>query len=134
MKKFGLMLAGAVLAMVGVMTPVVMGSAWATDDEKSKLCEDLKGVDDQAYAAAGCGTQKDAGVVVNAVIEVVLGFTGVIAVGVVIYGGFLFLSSSGDASKVKRGQDAIKYGLIGLVVSLLAYGIVALVSSMVANG
>jgi hypothetical protein len=31
-------------------------------------------------------------------------------------------------SKVKRGQDAIKYGLIGLVVALLAYAIVAFVS------
>lgn len=62
------------------------------------------------------------------IINVVLGFSGVIAVGVMIYGGFLFLSSSGDAGKVKRGQDAIKYGLIGLVVALLAYAIVAFVS------
>ncbi len=93
----------------------------------SELCKDLT-VDTPEYAAAGCGGQKSAGEVATSIINVVLGFSGVIAVGVMIYGGFLFLSSSGDAGKVKRGQDAIKYGLIGLVVALLAYAIVAFVS------
>lgn len=120
---------GAVLTIAGVLamvaTPVFAVS--------SQLCDDLSG-DPQAYAAAGCGNQKDVGTVANAVIEVVLGFAGVIAVCVVIYGGFLFLTSSGDAGKVKKGQDSIKYGIIGLVVSILAYVIVAFVSGMVANG
>ena len=129
MKKIGLVLAGVLMTVGFAMFPAVE-SVLAV---KSDLCNDAT-LDDEQLAAAGCGSQKDAGTVANTVIEVVLGFMGVIAVGVIIYGGFLFLSSSGDAGKVKRGQDAIKYGLIGLVVALLAYAIVAFVSSMVANG
>ncbi len=122
MKKIGLVLAG-VLALAGLVMQFVAEPVLAVN---SDICNGP--FDDEQKAAAGCGTQKSAGAVATTIINVVLGFSGVIAVGVMIYGGFLFLSSSGDAGKVKRGQDAIKYGLIGLVVALLAYAIVAFVS------
>ena len=125
MKRILLGLAAAIITALSVLNA-------PTFAVYSEMCASLSG-DPQAYAAAGCGTQKDAGTVVTSVIEVVLGFIGVVAVCVVIYGGFLFLSSSGDAAKVKRGQEAIKYGLIGLVVSLLASGIVIFVSKAIAG-
>lgn len=127
MKKVGLILM-AVFAMAGLAMPLMAKPVMAVT---SDICNGP--FDDEQKAAAGCGTQKNAGTVANTVIGVVLGFMGVIAVGVMIYGGFLFLTSSGDAGKVKKGQDAIKYGLIGLVVSLLAYAIVAFVSGMLAK-
>lgn len=127
MKKIGMILAG-VLAVMGLMVPVMAEPVMAVT---SDLCNDPN-LDQEQKDAAGCGQQKDAGAVASAVIEVALGFIGVIAVCVVIYGGFLFLTSSGDAGKVKRGQDAIKYGLIGLVVSILAYAIVKFVSMALA--
>jgi len=127
MKKIGMVLAG-ILVMMGLMMPVMTEPAMAVT---SDLCNDPN-LDQAQKDAAGCGQQKDAGAVASAVIEVALGFIGVVAVGVVIYGGFLFLMSSGDAGKVKRGQDAIKYGLIGLVVSILAYAIVKFVSMALA--
>ena len=122
MKKIGMILAG-VLAVMGLAVPMVAEPAYAVTSE---ICNGP--FDDEQKAAAGCGTQKDAGEVASAVIQVALGFIGIVAVCVVIYGGFLFLMSSGDAGKVKKGQDAIKYGLIGLGVSLLAYAIVKFVS------
>ena len=123
MKK---VLLGMVLAVAGALAVMTV----PTLAVNSQLCADLSG-DQEAYVAAGCGTQKSAGAVATSVIQVVLGFVGVIAVCVVIYGGFLFLSSSGDAGKVKRGQDAIKYGLIGLGVALLASAIVLFVSNAI---
>lgn len=129
MKKIGMILAGVLVAM-GLVGPMIAEPAMAVTSE---ICNDTSGAfDDEQKAAAGCGTQKDAGAVASAVIEVALGFIGVVAVCVVIYGGFLFLMSSGDAGKVKKGQDAIKYGLIGLVVSILAYAIVKFVSMALA--
>lgn len=127
MKKIGMILAG-ILVMMGLMMPVMAEPVMAVT---SDLCNDPN-LDQEQKDAAGCGQQKDAGAVASAVIEVALGFIGVIAVCVVIYGGFLFLTSSGDAGKVKRGQDAIKYGLLGLVVSILAYAIVKFVSMALA--
>ena len=119
-------LLGLAMSVVGALAVLNMPTLAVT----SQLCNDLSaGTPD--YIAAGCGDQKSAGEVATAVIEVVLGFIGVVAVCIVIYGGFLFLSSSGDAMKVKRGKDAIKYGLIGLVVTLLASGIVMFVSKAI---
>ena len=125
MKKI---LFGAVLAIFGVLAMMVA----PTLAVNSQLCADLSG-DPEAAAAAGCGTQKSAGAVATSVIQVVLGFIGVLTVCMIIYGGFLFLSSSGDAGKVKRGQDAIKYGLIGLVVAILASTIVLFVSKSIGH-
>lgn len=126
MKKIGMILMG-MLMMAGLVMPMVGEPAYAVTSE---ICNGP--FDDEQKAAAGCGTQKDAGAVASAVIEVALGFIGVVAVCVVIYGGFLFLMSSGDAGRVKKGQDAIKYGLIGLVVAILAYAIVKFVSMAIA--
>lgn len=122
MKKIGMIMAG-VLAVMGLMAPMMAKPVMAVTSE---ICNGP--FDDEQKAAAGCGSQKDAGAVASAVIQVALGVIGVVAVCVVIYGGFLFLMSSGDTGKVKKGQDAIKYGLIGLAVSILAYAIVTFVS------
>lgn len=127
MKKIGMILAGILVAM-GLAMPMLTEPVMAVT---SDLCNDPN-LDQEQKEAAGCGDRKDAGEVASAVIQVALGFIGVVAVCVVIYGGFLFLMSSGDAGRVKKGQDAIKYGLIGLVVSILAYAIVTFVSMALA--
>ena len=124
MKKMVLAaLAGVLMAIVPALPALAVNS---------QLCNDLTAGTPE-YSAAGCGAQQDVGTVAQSLLTVVLGFLGVVAVGVMIYGGFLFLMSSGDAGKVKRGQDAIKYGVIGLIVVILASVIVAVVSSAVGS-
>jgi hypothetical protein len=39
--------------------------------------------------------------------------------------GFLFLSSGGDPSKVKKAKDILLYSVIGLFIVLLARGIIS---------
>lgn len=58
--------------------------------------------------------------VINGVITVL----GLVCVVVMIIGGINYMISSGDASKVKKAKDTILYGLIGLVVCVLAYALV----------
>ena len=60
---------------------------------------------------------------IDGLINVVLGVLGVVAVVVVILGGVTFVTSAGDPNKVKRAKDTILYGIIGLVIALLAYAI-----------
>ena len=119
MKKIVTLILTMVFAVASCGVPVMAVS--------SVLCDQLTSEEDKA--AAGCGSQKGAGEVAQAVINVVLGIVGVVAVVMMIYGGYVFLTSTGDASRVKKGQDAIKYGLIGLIVAILAYAIVAFVSA-----
>ena len=62
----------------------------------------------------------------NKIINVVLGVLGVVAVGVVIYGGFLFLTAQGDPGRIKKGKDSITWGIIGLIIALLSWSIIKL--------
>ena len=61
---------------------------------------------------------------VGIVINAIFGVVGLVAVIIIILGGISYLTSQGDANKVKKGKDTILYGIIGLVIVLLAYAIV----------
>lgn len=52
---------------------------------------------------------------------------GAIAVIVIIFGGIRYVTSTGDATRVKQAKDTILFGIIGLVISLLAFAIVKFV-------
>ena len=61
---------------------------------------------------------------VRTIINVILGVVGVLAVFMMIVGGINMATSQGDPAKVKKGRDTLLYGVIGLVVALLAFAIV----------
>ena len=52
---------------------------------------------------------------------------------VVIVGGIGYMTSTGDVGKAKKAKDTILYGIIGLVVALLAFAIVNFVLTSVAG-
>lgn len=70
------------------------------------------------------GVSNDLWGTLNSVINVALAVIGFIAVVMIILGGFQYTTSAGDASKVTKAKNTILYGIIGLVVALLAYAIV----------
>ena len=73
-------------------------------------------------------TDKIAGIV-NAII----GVLGIVAVVVIILGGISYMTSNGDATKVKKAKDTILYGVIGLVSVILSAAIVNFVIFKVAG-
>ena len=58
------------------------------------------------------------------IINAVIGVLGLVCVVVMIIGGVNYMTSSGDTGKVKKAKDTILYGVIGLVVCVLAFAIV----------
>lgn len=62
--------------------------------------------------------------VLNIIINVALGVIGFVAVAMIILGGVQYTTSTGDAAKVTKAKDTILYGIIGLVIALLAFAIV----------
>lgn len=58
------------------------------------------------------------------VINIFLGFLGIIAVSLVIYGGFIWMTSGGNEEKITKAKSILKNALIGLVIILSAWGIV----------
>ena len=58
---------------------------------------------------------------IQKILSAVFAIIGVIAVVMIVLGGISYATSQGDPSKVKKGKDTILYGIIGLVISLLAF-------------
>ena len=79
------------------------------------------------------GTTDLAGNVIN-IINGVIAVLGLVCVVVMIIGGISYMTSSGDAGKVKKAKDTILYGLIGLVVCVLAFAIVNFVIKNIIGG
>ncbi len=71
--------------------------------------------------------------VLQVVINVVLGVIAFVAVVMIIVGGIQYTTSAGDAGKVTKAKNTILYGVIGLVIALLAFAIVNFVISNVFN-
>ena len=70
------------------------------------------------------GTGKELeGNVIN-IINGIIAVLGLICVVVIILGGVQYMTSSGDSGKVKKAKDTILYGIIGLVICVLAFAIV----------
>ena len=91
---------------------------------------DVKSISECNIAQEHAGSNDLMGTI-NIAINVVLGVLGLLAVIVIIYGGFMYTTSAGDASKIKKAKDTIMYGVVGLVIALLAYAIVNFVVSSI---
>ena len=65
------------------------------------------------------------------ILNAVIGVLGIICVVIMIIGGTQYMTSSGDTGKVKKAKDTILYGLIGLIVCVLAFAIVNFVLSSI---
>lgn len=82
--------------------------------------------------AIGCKTSIFAanGFVYNA-INTALIILGVVAVLMIIIGGFRYVLSGGDPAGTKSAKDTILYALIGLVVALLSFALVSFVAGRI---
>ena len=61
---------------------------------------------------------------VTAIINGIIAVLGFVCVVVMIVGGVNYMISAGDSSKVTKAKNTILYGLIGLVICVLAFAIV----------
>ncbi|MDD2680993.1 MAG: pilin [Patescibacteria group bacterium] len=64
---------------------------------------------------------------IGKVINSVLGIVGSLALVMFVYGGLIWMTSSGSAEQVKKGRDILIWAAIGLVVIFSAYGLVRFV-------
>jgi hypothetical protein len=71
-----------------------------------------------------CEEGRDVNTIVRTIINVIVYIVGLLAVIMIIYGGILYTTSAGDPGKVKKAKDTILYGIVGLVIAVLAFAIV----------
>lgn len=96
-----------------------------------------KGNIPDAVWEATCGNKEDdknnlTKTITNIINAIVLS-AGLIAVIFIVYGGFQYMTSTGDPAKAKKAKDTILYAAIGLIVCALAFAIVNFTINIINN-
>lgn len=134
MKKVVLNMIAAALMVVGLGGIATVSPAYAdvmcSDGEMhGSLKECPEWQDDE-----GISSNDNLMATLTTIINVVIGVVGFVAVAMIVMGGISYATSQGDASKTKKAMNTILYGVVGLVVALLAFAIVNFVLSNVFGG
>ncbi len=106
-KKFLLFLATASLVLAVFILPA---SVWALD----------VGINQAAKIGLGAAGPK---VIIVKVVQVALGFLSLLAVILVLYAGFVWMTSGGNEAKVEQAKKILRNALIGLLIILASFGI-----------
>jgi len=94
------------------------------------VCNVASGASSSATCSAdGSNTISGPNGVINKVANIFAFLTGIAAVFVIMIGGFMYLTSGGDAGKAKSGRSAVIYACVGLAVVVLARVIINFVIS-----
>lgn len=68
------------------------------------------------------------------IVNFFLGFLGLLAVIMVIYGGFLYVSSAGEQEKVDSAKKILLYAVIGIVVIVISFALINTLIGGLARG
>ena len=127
MKKLKTIILSAVIASF-----TVFGVASLTPSVVSAACTGTAA----QCAGQGAGTANTGGNNLNQSIRIVVNMLlfllGAISVIVIVIAGIKYVTSDGDASKIKSAKDTILYAVVGLIIALLAFAIVNWVISQFA--
>lgn len=67
------------------------------------------------------------------ILQYLLTFLGIIAVVIILYGGFMWMTAAGNDDRVSKAKSIIKAGVIGLIIVLAAFAIVTFVINFATN-
>lgn len=65
------------------------------------------------------------------IIQLALGFLGLIAVVIVLFGGFKWMTAAGNEDKVEEAKKVLGAGVVGLLIVLAAWGLSSWVISTI---
>ena len=133
--------AGRVIAIILSLTAPAMaavscssGTSGGSDCIQGGLCNGAQGL--SVTPGATTCTEQDSGLqgTVKTVINVLSVVVGIVAVIMIIVGGFRYITSGGNDASVTSAKNTILYAIIGLVVVALAQVIVRFTLSKLTNG
>jgi len=67
--------------------------------------------------------------ITQGIIPAVAGIIGALATLMIVYSGFLFITSAGSPEKIKNAKTALTYAIIGMIVAGAASAIAAVIKS-----
>lgn len=73
--------------------------------------------------------QGDPRVIIGRVIQIILSMLGVIALGLIIYAGSIWMTSNGEEEKIRNAKNILKNAVIGLIIILSSWAITTYIIS-----
>ncbi|OGY42627.1 MAG: hypothetical protein A2Y82_02990 [Candidatus Buchananbacteria bacterium RBG_13_36_9] len=70
---------------------------------------------------------EDIRITIAKLIRIALGLLGIVTVVIIIYGGWLYMTSAGEADKVLKAKKVLINAVIGLIIILLSYAIASFI-------
>jgi len=86
----------------------------------------------EVNTALGLGNQ-DPRTTAASVINVLMGFLGIIAVVIILLGGFKWMTAGGGEDKIAEAKKLMTAGVVGLAIILAAWGITVFVLNSLLN-
>lgn len=125
MKRFSFR---ALTALFGLLTVLTLG---VTLLPESASAQQPAGIDVglQAVGNTTVLSAEDPRTIVVRIINISLGFIGIILVSIIVYAGFLWMTSGGDKEKIDRAQRYIRNAIIGVLIIVSAWAITRFVIS-----
>jgi hypothetical protein len=101
---------------------VIISSALATTTKGIKT-DGLNAQDKALMGPSGLGGNSNLATIISVLIQVVLGFLGIVFLVLTISAGFKWMSSQGNEKTVGEAKESIKNSVIGLLIVIAAYAI-----------
>ena len=138
--KFLLAAMLAVITMLGFTGVVSATHGGAHAEPQQAVCKGAKdlrfedinnpgGNRNAACEDSGSANQEGINDLIATIINVFSVIVGIVAVIMIIWGGFKFITSGGDSGRVASARQTILYAIIGLIIVALAQFIVRFVLS-----
>lgn len=137
-KHIGFLL-GAMFAFL-LVAPALLGFAHNAQAADPLTADQFFGKDSTGAAITGKDFAGSSGLssgnlitTISSIIRIALGFLGVVAVVIILIGGFMWMTAGGNDEKLKKAKARIYQGIIGLVIILSAYAIASFVITSIVS-
>ena len=122
-KKNKILIAGLFLIIAFVFLFSAMSFVHAQSGADNML---WGGYENEIQEKTGLGNT-DPRILIARIIRYALGFLGIIAVVIIMYAGWLWMTSEGDPEKIGRAKKVLTNAVIGLFIILASFGIVSFI-------
>ena len=123
LRKIKLLMAGLLIMASASMAAVLSTPSYAGAQQQA-ACEAIG----KTWNGSSCGDgEAKINNTVENLVRILSVVVGIIAVIMIIVGGFHYITSGGDSNKVSTAKNTIIYAIIGLVIAVLAQVIVGFV-------
>jgi len=113
-------LAALSLAIVGVL--VTPDNQMVFADAKTDVCAGLQTTGAGANCAPPPGPSVES--TIRSVIDILSRIVGIVAVIMLIVGGFKYITAGGDSGNIQTAKNTIIYALVGIVIVAMAQAII----------